>query len=159
MQLDCDVAVVGAGPAGSRTARDLASAGLRVRLLEEHRAIGVPSHCSGLISLRTLREAEIGEEAVLHRLTGAFVHTQEGGEVALGGSETQAVGIDRVAWDETLCEQAQAAGADLVRARMTRVERENHHVRLTAQTDGHDWTLTAPLPLESLPLHRRHKSS
>ena len=85
MQLDCDVAVVGAGPAGSRTARDLARAGLRVRLLEEHRAIGVPSHCSGLISLRTLREAEIGEEAVLHRLTGAFVHTQEGGEVALGG--------------------------------------------------------------------------
>ena len=83
MHLDCDVAVVGAGPAGSRTARDLARAGLRVRLLEEHRAIGVPSHCSGLISLRTLREAEIGEEAVLHRLTGAFVHTQEGGEAPI----------------------------------------------------------------------------
>ena len=57
MQLDCDVAVVGAGPAGSRTARDLARAGLRVRLLEEHRRVGVPSHCSGLISPRTLREA------------------------------------------------------------------------------------------------------
>ena len=155
MHLDCDVAVVGAGPAGSRTARDLARAGLRVRLLEEHRAIGVPSHCSGLISLRTLREAEIGEEAVLHRLTGAFVHTQEGSEVALGGSETQAVAIDRVAWDETLCEQAQTAGAELVRARMTHVERENHHVRLTAQTDGRDWTLTARMVVGADGTHSR----
>src|SRR5712691_6156383 len=123
MTPDCDVAVVGAGPAGSRTARDLARAGLRVRLLEEHRRVGVPSHCSGLISLRTLKEAEISEAAVIHRITGAFIHTQKGSEVALGGDDVRAVAIDRVRWDETLCEQAQAAGAELVRARLVHVER------------------------------------
>src|SRR5439155_17497595 len=143
MQLDCDVAVVGAGPAGSRTARNLARAGLRVRLLEEHRRVGVPSHCSGLISPRTLREAEIGEDAIIHRITGAFVHTAAGGEVAVGGDKTRAVAIDRVRWDETLAEQAQAAGADLVRARLTNVERENGHVRLHTQTDGRDSAFTA----------------
>ena len=31
---DCDVAVIGAGPAGSRTARDIAAGGFRVKLLE-----------------------------------------------------------------------------------------------------------------------------
>ena len=155
MHLDCDVAVVGAGPAGSRTARDLARAGLRVRLLEEHRAVGVPSHCSGLISLRTLREAEIGEEAVLHGITGAFAHTQDGTHVALGGTKTRAVAIDRVAWDQALCEQAQAAGAELVRARMTNVERENGHVRLTAQTDGHDRPLTARMVVGADGTHSR----
>src|SRR6266487_5970826 len=96
MQLDCDVAVVGAGPAGSRTARNLARAGLRVRLLEEHRRVGVPSHCSGLISPRTLREAEISEDAIIHSITGALVHTARGREVALGGDKTRAVAIDRV---------------------------------------------------------------
>jgi digeranylgeranylglycerophospholipid reductase len=143
MTPDCDVAVVGAGPAGSRTARDLANAGLRVRLLEEHRAIGVPSHCSGLISLRTLGESGLGEGQVIHRVTGAFVHTQGGGEVALGGGETRAVAIDRVRWDEALCREAQAAGAELVRARLVRAERENGHVRLHTQTDGHDSSFTA----------------
>ena len=142
MQLDCDVVVVGAGPAGSRTARNLARAGLHVRLLEEHRGVGVPSHCSGLISPRTLREAEIGEDAIIHRITGAFVHTSRGSEVALGGEKTRAVAIDRIHWDETLAEQAQVAGAELVRARLTNVARVNNHVRLHTQTDGRDSAFT-----------------
>ena len=155
MHLDCDAAVVGAGPAGSRTARNLAAAGFRVRLFEEHRSVGVPSHCSGLISLRTLREAEIGEEAILHRITGAYVHTQSGAEVALGGGATRAVAIDRVAWDRALAEQAQHAGADLVRARVTGAERENGHVRLTTQTDGRTSTITARLIVGADGAHSR----
>jgi digeranylgeranylglycerophospholipid reductase len=155
MQLDCDVAIVGAGPAGSRTARNLARAGLRVRLLEEHRRVGVPSHCSGLISPRTLREAEIGEDAIIHRITGAFVHTARGSEVALGGDKTRAVAIDRVRWDETLAEQAQHAGADFRRARVTNVVRENSHVRLSTQTDGRDTTFTARVVVGADGAHSR----
>ncbi len=155
MTLDCDVAVVGAGPAGSRTARNLARAGLRVRLLEEHRRVGVPSHCSGLISLRTLREAEIGEDAIIHRITGAFIHTENGGEAALGGGATRAVAIDRVRWDETLSEQAQAAGADLVRARLTSAQHENAHVRLHTQTDGRNSSFTARVVVGADGAHSR----
>jgi geranylgeranyl reductase family protein len=169
MHLDCDVAVVGAGPAGSRTARDLAARGFRVRLLEEHRRVGVPSHCSGLISLRTLRESGLGEQAIIHRITGAFVHTQAGSEIALGGGtrtggrrpKTQAVAIDRIKWDQALCEQAQEAGAELVRARVTNVERpfdtsgRAGWVRLHTQTDGRDSTLTARLVVGADGTHSR----
>jgi len=133
----------------------LARSGLRVRLLEEHRAVGVPSHCSGLISLRTLREAEIGEEAAIHHLTGAFVHTQSGNSASLGGEKTQAVAIDRVKWDQTLAEQAQQAGAELVRARLTSVERDNSHVKLHVQTDGRDSTMTARMVVGADGSHSR----
>lgn len=159
MKLDCDVAVVGAGPAGSRTARDLARRGFRVLLLEEHRSVGVPSHCSGLISLRTLRESEIGDGAIMHRVTGAFVHTQNGSEVALGGGATRAVAIDRVAWDRTLAEQAQAAGAELVRARVVDVVRANSHVQLRKQTDGRDSTITTRLVVGADGTHSRVRRS
>jgi digeranylgeranylglycerophospholipid reductase len=143
MRYDCDVAVVGAGPAGSRTARNLARAGLNVRLLEEHRHIGVPSHCSGLISLRTLREAEIGEEAIIHRITGAFVHGPEGAHVGLGSDRTRAVAIDRVRWDQTLCEQAQNDGAELLTARFLNVERTNGGVTLRTLANDAERSLTA----------------
>src|SRR5438034_5404198 len=155
MPLDCDVAVVGAGPAGSRTARNLARAGLRVRLLEEHRRVGVPSHCSGLISPRSRSAAEHGADAIIHRITGAFVHTAAGSEVAVGGDKTRAVAIDRVRWDETLAEQARAAGADLVRARLINVERENGHVRLHTQTDGRDSAFTARIVVGADGAHSR----
>lgn len=124
-------------------------------LLEEHRTVGVPSHCSGLISLRALRESEIGEDAIMHRVTGAFVHTQSGSEVALGGVQTRAVAIDRVAWDRTLAEQAQAAGAELVRARVVNVARENSHAALRTQTDGRDSAVTARLVVGADGTHSR----
>ncbi len=152
---DCDVAVIGAGPAGSRTARNVAAMGYRVRLLEEHRRVGIPSHCSGLISPRTLTEAEIGEEAVLHRITGAYIHVDGGSEAALGGDRVRAVAIDRVRWDETLCEQAQAAGAELVRARLVRAERADGGVRLHCQRDGQRSSCTARLVVGADGAHSR----
>lgn len=155
MPFDYDVAVVGAGPAGSRTARDLARGGLRVALLEEHRRVGIPSHCSGLISPRTLGEAQIDPDAIIHRITGAFLHAADGAQVALGGGHPRAVVIDRVAWDETLCQQALAAGADMLRGRAVAVSRDAGGVRLRVDTDGRSRTLSARLVVGADGAHSR----
>ena len=56
---DYDAVVVGAGPAGSTTAAEIAQGGFRVLLLEEHAEIGIPLHCSGLVTPRTLDEAGV----------------------------------------------------------------------------------------------------
>jgi digeranylgeranylglycerophospholipid reductase len=109
-----DVVVVGAGPAGSRVARDLAAAGFSVGLLEEHREIGLPSHCSGLVTPRTLEIAEVGDEIVLNAIRGAVVHLPSGRRYRWGGDRTRAYVIDRVALDRHLADQATRVGAHLL---------------------------------------------
>ena len=107
----------------------------------------MPSHCSGLISPRTLDEAGVPEQIVANRVTGAYVHTAGGGSLSLGGGETRALAIDRVRLDELLCEQAQAGGAELLRARMVGAERQNGGVLLHCQRDGNERRLSARLVL------------
>ena len=50
-----DVTIVGAGSSGLRLAKKLAEADIDVNVLEDHPEIGLPEHCSGLISARNNR--------------------------------------------------------------------------------------------------------
>ena len=45
-----DVVVIGAGPAGARTAERLASMGYQALLLEREKVIGEQVHCTGVVS-------------------------------------------------------------------------------------------------------------
>lgn len=60
-----DVAIVGGGPAGAATARDIAAAGYRVVVVERKDTIGTPVQCSGLVTARTLKEAGL-DAAIAH---------------------------------------------------------------------------------------------
>ena len=51
-----DLHVVGAGPAGSFAAITALREGKNVLLSEEHKQVGVPSHCSGLVSASGLEQ-------------------------------------------------------------------------------------------------------
>ena len=86
-----DTVVAGAGPAGSAAARILAQEGFRVLLLEEHDGIGMPLHCSGLVTPRTLDEAGVGNSLVLNRVTGARVYAPSGVHLTLGNETTRAL--------------------------------------------------------------------
>ena len=106
--------LLGGGPVGCAAARDLAEAGFKVLVAEDHSQIGEPLRCSGLISSRTLQLSRVSPNVVCHKLTGARVHAPGGEVMDLSGTRVYALAVDRVAFDRDLAEQAAAAGAQIV---------------------------------------------
>ena len=53
------ITVIGAGPIGLRTAISLKEEGWDVTVIEDHKEIGVPENCSGLISVTGLEKNKI----------------------------------------------------------------------------------------------------
>jgi len=147
VDLTYDVIIVGAGPAGSTAAEVLARASLRVALLEEHAQVGLPDHCSGLVSPRTLEAARISEEMV-GKAWFSRARVWGPGETVLWleSESVQAVAIDRPRFDQILAERAVEAGATLLLGTRARgFERVDGHVRVKAERDGRQIYLRAPL--------------
>ncbi len=67
--MDCDVAIVGGGPAGCLTAANLPRS-LRTLIFEEHERTGVPTQCAGLVTERVVRSVG-AEGTMLNRIDGA----------------------------------------------------------------------------------------
>ena len=144
--MDYDAVVVGAGPVGSAAARDIARAGFKTLLLEEHKKVGKPTFCSGLVTPRTLELASISDGVVINTLKGALVHSASGKELKLGGDKVHAVAIDRAAFDQKLAEQAQEEGADLLlESRLIHIERQGRYVSLGINQGGRSIRANAKL--------------
>ena len=143
---DYDAVVVGAGPAGSTAAAEIAQGGFRVLLLEEHAEIGIPLHCSGLVTPRTLEEAGVGLDLVLNHVVGAHVYAPSGRTLSLGDGQTRALVIDRVGLDRVLVARAQERGAELVtRARVIGVEHDGAGIKVRVDRESASTVVRARL--------------
>ena len=109
-----DVAVIGAGPAGSRTAAQVARKGLRVLLLEKRPRIGWPVRCAEAVGPREIVERYIPLEGPLvsSPINGVLVVSPDGCrlERAMPGIGFT---VDRELFDRRLAEAAVSAGAEL----------------------------------------------
>jgi digeranylgeranylglycerophospholipid reductase len=109
-----DVAVIGAGPAGSRTAARVARAGLRVLLLEKRPRIGYPVRCAEAVGPREVVERYVALDPPLvsSPINGVLVVSPDGGRLSRA---MPGIGftVDRELFDLRLAEAAQAAGAEL----------------------------------------------
>lgn len=101
-----DVLIIGAGPAGCKTAEIVAKAGYDVLILEEHPEVGKPVQCTGLVSEKIGR---LPEESIVNKIKKARFYS--GGNFFEVESKKPAYVIDREKFDKNLAERAQEAGA------------------------------------------------
>jgi geranylgeranyl reductase family protein len=114
-----DAIVVGAGPVGSYAAYELAKSGVKVTVYEEHRQIGVPSHCAGHISLKSLRKLgfyPLPEGIEENTFCAANFYSPKGTKFSLNLACPVTVALNRTKFDQFLAKQAQNAGAEFVLA-------------------------------------------
>jgi len=111
-----DVIVVGAGPAGSYTAKFLAEKGFRVTLAEEHNKIGRPVQCTGLLSHDALNIDLIKDNLdkfLKNKLTTTRVFAPDGNfaQIPLKGDLV----VDRFEFDSFLSRSANSSGVKVLK--------------------------------------------
>jgi len=121
-----DVAVIGAGPAGSMAAKKAAESGADVVIFEEHPRAGWPVQCAGLLGVRAMEESELPLAKFAERsVRGATVVSPGRFQVAFKSSEVKAWVVDRRLFDRALLAEAARSGAEVrVAAPVTGIVRE-----------------------------------
>lgn len=94
----CDVCIIGASIAGNYLAYLLSRSGLNIAIIEEHKEIGIPLQCAGIISKKLTQLIDVPEEIILNRVKIAKIFSPSGGSIELSGDEEPYI-IDRVALD------------------------------------------------------------
>lgn len=110
---DCDVVVVGGGPAGLIAARDLAANGFSTTILEEHDAVGAPVHCTGVLGLDAIDELDLPRHTILDVASSARFVSADGSSLIIETDRIRAAIVDRARFDRALAEAAIDAGATL----------------------------------------------
>jgi len=110
-RLECDVLVVGAGPAGSSAAAVAANLGARVVIIDKRSEVGLPVQCAEHIPKPLAMEIELTADAVAQQVAGTKVYI-DSKKVAV----TDAPGyiLNRDVFDRSLASEAVRSGARLM---------------------------------------------
>lgn len=106
----CDVVVIGAGPAGAFAALNLARQGIAVRILEEHRVVGLPVDCSGIVGPDALAILGLEGLPILGEVRDLTFVTPGSLRVEYRPSAPLAYVLDRARFDQRLAHEVVRAG-------------------------------------------------
>ncbi len=110
-----DVAVIGAGPAGSMAAKKAAEGDANVAILEEHPRAGWPVQCAGLLGVRAIEESELPRaKFAIRPVRGATVVSPGRVQIAFKSHDVKAWVVDRRLFDRALLAEAAKSGADVM---------------------------------------------
>jgi digeranylgeranylglycerophospholipid reductase len=106
-----DVIIVGAGPAGSYIAYELASSGHDVAVFEEKSASGLNVCCTGIISTECFQSLDLGTDVILTKANSVKFFSPSGRCLRLQTKKVQAYVVNRLLLDKALASKAQSQGA------------------------------------------------
>jgi len=142
-----DVVVVGAGPAGSITAKTAAEKGLDVLLIERNPEIGVPVKCAEGVSKEVERFVDVDSRWICAAFKGTITYGPDGTKVVLSVDGTEEAGyvLERRLFDKFLAQKAARAGAEVrVRTQAYGVIREEGYAKgVYANSSGEDIRISA----------------
>ena len=111
--MNFDVVIGGGSVAGLLCAREIASKGFSVIVIEEDYEIGTPEHCGGLVSLSGLEELGVipFRKTFDHMIESAKVSSPNGESFTINSKKQKVVEISRRELDKQIAFQAQKNGA------------------------------------------------
>ena len=110
-----EVTVVGAGPCGSFAALNLAKHGVKVTVFEEHKEIGVPTHCAGHLSIKNLKRLgldSLPKGIIENSFKGAVIHAPYNTELTVKFNSPVTCTVNRALFDKYIARLAEKAGAN-----------------------------------------------
>ncbi|MFQ6135711.1 MAG: geranylgeranyl reductase family protein [Candidatus Hydrothermarchaeales archaeon] len=113
--MDYDVIVIGGGPVGLITSKEIAKEGFRVCVLEEHQEIGYPVQCSGLFSVSGLKKLglDLPEGIIRNTIKGGRFYSPNGRKFEAYSNVERARVVERKMFDKYLAKEAIRAGVEI----------------------------------------------
>jgi len=110
-----DAIVIGAGPAGLLAASEIAKKGYSVQVFEEHKQVGEPDHCAGLLSTSGLKRLGITlpKDIIQNTVIGARIYSPAGYSIVIERGKREANVVDRKKFDAWLASRAIDSGAGI----------------------------------------------
>jgi geranylgeranyl reductase family protein len=129
MAHDFDFVIGGGSIAGLTFAAEASKRGASALILEEHKEIGEPEKCDGLVSLRGLMQYGYLPRAdvIQNQIATAVIHSPLDKHFALNATALDVFVLDRSAYDKQLADQAESHGAKI-----------RTGVRVAGSTEGRD---------------------
>jgi digeranylgeranylglycerophospholipid reductase len=109
-----DVIIAGGSISGLLAAREIASAGLSVAVLEEDAEVGSPEHCGGLVSIGALETLGVvpSDKVIQNHIKYARILSSSYA-LEFNAAKQKAIVIDRRMFDKQIAFQAQKLGAEI----------------------------------------------
>ena len=125
-----DIAIVGGGPTGLYLANILSKKDIPVTVIEQHKSIGTPIQCAGLITPRVFEQFQIPSETIIQNsISRARIHSSTDKILTIGGDKIHAYSIDRKQFDQTIADRAEQNGTIIITGeKVQSIQRVESHI-------------------------------